>query len=167
MRQIPTSPFPSGGRNPVAEAVSTDYSNLYVVNQDDNTIVQFVIGPDGKLYPQNTVNTPGNLPARRCGERVEPVCAGHLPAASDLLQRGTMLGFGGRLSDPARLRHRFQRNAGGRIGNASRERKPELLAADLLSYTDSGNSSNCETVASSDVIAPTAINVLASGRICT
>ena len=62
MRQIPTSPFPSGGRNPVAEAVSSDNANLYVVNQDDNTIVQFVIGNDGKLYPQNTVNTPGIYP---------------------------------------------------------------------------------------------------------
>ena len=62
MRQIPTSPFPSGGRNPVAEAVSSDNTNLYVVNQDDNTIVQFIIGNDGKLYPQNTVNTPGIFP---------------------------------------------------------------------------------------------------------
>lgn len=62
MRQIPTSPFPSGGRNPVAEAASTDNTNLYVVNEDDNTIVQFVIGNDGKLYPQNTVNTPGVFP---------------------------------------------------------------------------------------------------------
>ncbi len=62
MRQIPTSPFPSNGRKPVAEAVSQDYTNLYVVNQDDNTIVQFLIGPDGKLYPQNTVNTPGIFP---------------------------------------------------------------------------------------------------------
>jgi 6-phosphogluconolactonase len=62
MRQIPTSPFPSGGRNPVAEAVSTDNTNLYVANQDDNSIVQFVIGNDGKLYPQNTVNTPGFYP---------------------------------------------------------------------------------------------------------
>ena len=62
MRQIPTSPFPSGGRNPVADAVSTDYTNLYVVNRDDNSIVQFVIGNDGKLYPQNTVNTPGVYP---------------------------------------------------------------------------------------------------------
>ena len=62
MRQIPTSPFPSGGRNPVAEAVSVDHNNLYVVNQDDNTIVQFAIGNDGKLYPQNTVNTPGVFP---------------------------------------------------------------------------------------------------------
>jgi DNA-binding beta-propeller fold protein YncE len=33
-----------------------------VVNQDDNTIVQFMIGYDGKLYPQNTVNTPGIYP---------------------------------------------------------------------------------------------------------
>ena len=62
MRQIPTSPFPSGGRDPVAEAISSDNTNLYVVNQDDNTIVQFIIGNDGKLSPQNTVNTPGIYP---------------------------------------------------------------------------------------------------------
>ena len=62
MRQIVTSPFPSGGRNPVAEAVSPDEADLYVVNEDDNTIVQFIIGSDGKLYPQNTVNTPGIFP---------------------------------------------------------------------------------------------------------
>jgi len=62
MRQIPSSPFPSGGRNPVAEAVASDYASLYVVNQDDNTIVQFMIGDDGKLYPENTVNTPGIYP---------------------------------------------------------------------------------------------------------
>jgi 6-phosphogluconolactonase len=62
MRQIPTSPFPSEGRNPVAEAVSADYQNLFVVNQDDNSIVQFVIGIDGKIYPFNTVNTPGIYP---------------------------------------------------------------------------------------------------------
>jgi 6-phosphogluconolactonase len=62
MRQIPDSPFPSQGRNPVAEAVSADYSSLFVVNQDDNSIVQFVIGIDGKLYPFNTINTPGVFP---------------------------------------------------------------------------------------------------------
>jgi hypothetical protein len=62
MRQIPTSPFPSGGRDPVAEAVSTDNSSLFVANQIDNTIVQFVIGNDGKLYPNYTVNTPGVYP---------------------------------------------------------------------------------------------------------
>jgi 6-phosphogluconolactonase (cycloisomerase 2 family) len=62
MRQIPTSPFPSQGRKPVAEAVSVDYGSLFVVNEDDNTIVQFGIGTDGKLYPYNTVNTPGIFP---------------------------------------------------------------------------------------------------------
>jgi 6-phosphogluconolactonase (cycloisomerase 2 family) len=62
MRQIPSSPFPSGGRNPVAEAASSDYNNLFVANHDDNTIVQFVIGSDGKLYPFTTVNTPGIYP---------------------------------------------------------------------------------------------------------
>jgi 6-phosphogluconolactonase len=62
MRQIPSSPFPSGGRDPVAEAVSADYGSLFVANQDDNSIVQFVIGTDGKLYPYNTVNTPGIYP---------------------------------------------------------------------------------------------------------
>ena len=39
MRQIVTSPFPSGGRNPVAEAVSPDQADLYVVNQDDNDCI--------------------------------------------------------------------------------------------------------------------------------
>jgi len=62
MRPIPTSPFPSLGRDPVAEAVSADNENLFVVNQLDNTIVQFSIGTDGKLYGQNTVNTPGIYP---------------------------------------------------------------------------------------------------------
>jgi len=62
IRRIVTSPFPSGGRNPVAEAVSPDEADLYVANRDDNSIVQFVIGNDGKLYPQNTVNTPGIFP---------------------------------------------------------------------------------------------------------
>ncbi len=62
MRQIPTSPFSSDGRNPVAEVVAPSNNTLYVVNRDDNTIVQFAIGNDGKLYPQNTVNTPGIFP---------------------------------------------------------------------------------------------------------
>ncbi len=62
LRPIPTSPFPSGGRNPIAEVVSPDDLNLYVVNEDDNDIVQMGIGTDGKLYPQNTVNSAGSFP---------------------------------------------------------------------------------------------------------
>jgi 6-phosphogluconolactonase len=61
-RRIPTSPFPSGGRNPLAEAVTPDALNFYAANNEDNNIVQFGIGNDGKLYPQSTINTPGTFP---------------------------------------------------------------------------------------------------------
>jgi len=60
--QIADSPYPSGGRNPVAEVASPNGKNLYVANHDDNTIVEFAIGTDGKLYPLQTVNTPGTEP---------------------------------------------------------------------------------------------------------
>ena len=60
--QITDSPYPSGGRNPVADTTSPNGKNLYVINHDDNTIVEFAIGTDGKLYPQQTCNTPGSYP---------------------------------------------------------------------------------------------------------
>ena len=82
MRQIPTSPFPSQGRDPVAEAVSADYGSLFVANQDDNTIVQFVIGTDGKLYPFNTVNTPGIFPLAIAATKSNLFVVDTLPAAS-------------------------------------------------------------------------------------
>lgn len=63
MRQIPSSPFYSAGRDPVAESVSTDQTMLYVANRDDSTIVQFLIGKDGKLYPQNTTSMNGSYTA--------------------------------------------------------------------------------------------------------
>ncbi|HEY0795524.1 MAG TPA: beta-propeller fold lactonase family protein [Acidisarcina sp.] len=62
LSQVPDSPFLSGGRNPVAEVTGADSKNLYVANELDNTIVQFQIGNDGKLYSTHTVNTPGSEP---------------------------------------------------------------------------------------------------------
>ncbi|HTW44893.1 MAG TPA: beta-propeller fold lactonase family protein [Acidobacteriaceae bacterium] len=62
LTQIPDSPYPSGGRNPVAEVTSPNGANLYVVNHDDNTIVEFAIGTDAKLYAQHTYQTPGTEP---------------------------------------------------------------------------------------------------------
>lgn len=62
LRQIADSPYPSGGRNPVYDVASPNGNNLYVANHDDNTIVMFAIGTDGKLYPLQTVNTPGTEP---------------------------------------------------------------------------------------------------------
>ena len=41
---------------------SPNGKNLYVINHDDNTIVEFAIGTDGKLYPQQTCNLPGSYP---------------------------------------------------------------------------------------------------------
>ncbi|MGC2604434.1 MAG: beta-propeller fold lactonase family protein, partial [Silvibacterium sp.] len=60
--QIQDSPYPSGGRNPVAEVTSPNGADLYVVNHDDNTVVEFAIGTDAKLYPQHTYQTPGTEP---------------------------------------------------------------------------------------------------------
>jgi 6-phosphogluconolactonase len=55
------SPIPVG-RNPVALVGSPSGQNLYVVNHDDSTVMQFSIGTDGKLYLQNTYNTTGSSP---------------------------------------------------------------------------------------------------------
>src|ERR1700761_7079864 len=60
--QITDSPYQSGGRNPVADVASNNGKNLYVINHDDNTMVEFAIGTDGKLYPQQTCNMPGSYP---------------------------------------------------------------------------------------------------------
>ena len=62
--QITDSPYSSGGRNPVADVTSPNGKNLYVVNHDDNTVVEFAIGTDGKLYPQQTCNMPGSYPTQ-------------------------------------------------------------------------------------------------------
>jgi 6-phosphogluconolactonase len=62
--QITDSPYSSGGRNPVADVASPNGKNLYVINHDDNTIVEFAIGTDGKLYPQQTCNLPGSYPSQ-------------------------------------------------------------------------------------------------------
>ena len=60
--QIKDSPYSSGGRNPVAAVTSPNGKNLYVINKDDNTIIQFGIGTDAKLYQAHTYNTPGSEP---------------------------------------------------------------------------------------------------------
>jgi 6-phosphogluconolactonase len=59
---IPDSPYPTGGRNPVGLVTSPNSPYLYVINHDENTIVEFGIGTDAKLYPQHSYNTPGTFP---------------------------------------------------------------------------------------------------------
>ena len=62
LRQIKESPYPSGGRNPQSIAATANGKYVYVANHDDNTIVQFAVGTDAKLYPLHTYQTPGSFP---------------------------------------------------------------------------------------------------------
>jgi len=147
MRQIPTSPFPSGGRDPVAEAVSEDHFNLYVVNQDDNNIVQFVIGNDGKVYPQNTVNTPGIFPLAVAVSGANlfvvdlyqplPICSTAAPCSGSIGVLPITVGSGNPASD----------TLGSPIANGS------------LTYWPLNVPCNAN-----DILAPTAINVVPSGK---
>ena len=62
--QLHGSPYPSGGANPVADVTSPNGKNLYVVNHDSNTVVEFAIGTDGTLAQQQTCTTPGSSPTQ-------------------------------------------------------------------------------------------------------
>jgi 6-phosphogluconolactonase (cycloisomerase 2 family) len=54
--QLADSPIPSGGNNPVTIVASPNSQVVYVLNHDTSTVVEFLIGTDGKLYAQNTYN---------------------------------------------------------------------------------------------------------------
>jgi len=57
-----TDSFSSGGQNPIAIVVTPNQKHLYVVNENDNSVVWFKIGTDGKIYAQKTYNLPGSFP---------------------------------------------------------------------------------------------------------
>jgi 6-phosphogluconolactonase len=59
---IPASPYPSGGDNPVAVVASASGKNLYVVNHDNNAIVEFAINTDGSIAQQQVCTVPGTFP---------------------------------------------------------------------------------------------------------
>jgi 6-phosphogluconolactonase len=146
LHTIPTSPFPSGGRNPLSEAVAPNYKNLYVANEEDNNIVQFGIGTDGKLYPQSTVNTPGTYPVA-----VAINSAGTFLYVIDLLQpvQGCTLSN----SCPGDIAV-YPINSDGSLGTA---------VSNNATYSDYWplllSSSDTTTV-----LTPTSINVLANGN---
>ena len=56
------SPIDTGGRDTVGLVVAPNNLFLYTVNNFDSDVVEFAIGTDGKLYPQNTYNISGSLP---------------------------------------------------------------------------------------------------------
>lgn len=60
--QVANSPFATNQQYPVAAAVSNNSKWLYVIGEIDNTVAQYNIGNDGKLYQAHTYNTPGTYP---------------------------------------------------------------------------------------------------------
>jgi 6-phosphogluconolactonase len=56
------SPVDAGGRNTVGLVVAPNNLFLYTINRDDSSIVEFAIGTDGKIYPENTYNISGSFP---------------------------------------------------------------------------------------------------------
>jgi DNA-binding beta-propeller fold protein YncE len=59
---MPDSPIDAGGRDTVALVVAPNNLFMYSVNNFDSDVVEFAIGTDGKLYPENTYNISGSLP---------------------------------------------------------------------------------------------------------
>jgi 6-phosphogluconolactonase len=62
LRPLADSPIDAGGRDTVGLVVTPDNLHLYTINNFDSNVVQFDIGTDGKLYPENTYNISGSLP---------------------------------------------------------------------------------------------------------
>ena len=58
------SPFSSGGANPVADVTSPNGKNLYVVNHDSNSVVEFAINTNGNITQQQSCTTPGSSPTQ-------------------------------------------------------------------------------------------------------
>ncbi|MGH9616414.1 MAG: beta-propeller fold lactonase family protein [Acidobacteriaceae bacterium] len=60
--QVANSPFTTSQQFPVAAAVSNNSKWLYVLGEIDNTVSQYTIGTDGKIYQAHTYNSPGTYP---------------------------------------------------------------------------------------------------------
>src|ERR1700735_4986087 len=61
---IANSLYSSGGSNPVADVTSPNGKNLYVVNHDDSTVVEFAISTNGSIAQQQVCTTPGSSPTQ-------------------------------------------------------------------------------------------------------
>jgi 6-phosphogluconolactonase len=64
LTRLASSGQDSGGRNPVALAITSNQKTVFVVNRDDSNIVNFSIGTDGKLYSQSTTTVAGSFPTQ-------------------------------------------------------------------------------------------------------
>jgi 6-phosphogluconolactonase (cycloisomerase 2 family) len=62
LRPLDDSPIDAGGRDTVGLVIAPNNLFLYTVNNFDSDVVEYAIGTDGKLYPENTYNIAGSLP---------------------------------------------------------------------------------------------------------
>jgi len=52
------TPISSGGTNPVAMAMTSDYYNIYVANQGNDTVVHFTVADTGDLTQKDSITLP-------------------------------------------------------------------------------------------------------------
>ena len=54
------TPISSGGTNPVAMAMTSDYFNVYVANQGNNSVVHFTVANTGVLTQKDSITLPNS-----------------------------------------------------------------------------------------------------------
>lgn len=54
------TPISSGGTNPVAMAMTSDYFNVYVANQGNNSVVHFTVADTGVLTQKDSITLPNS-----------------------------------------------------------------------------------------------------------
>jgi 6-phosphogluconolactonase len=64
LAQLTGPVYSSGGANPVADVASPNGKNLYVLNHDSNTVVEFAIDTNGTISQQQSCTTPGSSPTQ-------------------------------------------------------------------------------------------------------
>jgi 6-phosphogluconolactonase len=130
LQQLPDSPVPSGGSNPVTLVASPGGKFLYVLNHDTSSVVQFDIGTDGKLYAENTT------PVVQGSGKI-----GTFPTAAAIDAKGTFLyvtftyqnGFTTATPGPGGLAV-FPINTDGSLGTALTNTTVGTTAANPLPY---------------------------------
>jgi 6-phosphogluconolactonase len=126
LTQVSVPPYSSGGSNPVALVTSPNFNNLYVVNRDDNTIVQFSINDNAKLAQQNKYQTPGSSPTA-----VAINSAGTLLFVTDNLAPGLASGSGALVVYPIKS----DGSLGTPVANGSLSYYPLATGTDVLNPT--------------------------------
>ena len=156
LTQLANSPTPSGGRNPVTLVAAPSGKFIYVLNRDDSNVVEFAVGTDGKLYPQNTYNTIGSF----------PVAAAVDPTGNYLYVASTYQpGFTSAIPGPGNLTV-FTVNADGTLANPVQVNVGNTPTGVSASQYNTGSTTNFIYVTNFDVNA-TSTSTVSAGLVGT